>query len=72
MQLSLLLYYTESTKGDYRMKKVKIYLTDSEWQMLIHSLNDFKTKLHSENRYTDTVDEVLYRAMTAPVKRVKV
>ena len=53
------------------MKKVKIYLTDSEWQMLIHSLNDFKTKLHSENRYTDTVDEVLYRAITAPVKRVK-
>ena len=54
------------------MKKVKIYLTDSEWQMLIHSLNDFKTKLHSENRYTDTVDEVLYRAITASVKRVKV
>ena len=54
------------------MKKVKIYLTDAEWQVLIHSLNDFKIKLHSENRYTDTVDEVLYKAITAPVKRVKV
>jgi hypothetical protein len=54
------------------MKKVTIYLTDTELRLLIHSLNDFKTKLHSENRYTDTVDDVLYRAITAPAKRVKV
>ena len=51
------------------MKKVKIVLTDAEWRLLIHTLNDFKTKLHSENRNTDMVDDVLYRTVTAPVKR---
>ena len=54
------------------MKKVKIALTDAEWRLLIHTLNDFKTTLHSENRNTDMVDDVLYRTVTAPVKRVKV
>ena len=54
------------------MKKITIYLTDTEWRLLIHSLNDYKTRLHSENQYTDTVDDVLYRTITAPVKRVKV
>ena len=54
------------------MKKVKIYLTDAEWRLLIHSLNDFKTKLHGENRHTDMVDDVLYKVITAPMKHIKV
>jgi len=54
------------------MKKVTIYLTDTELRLLIHSLNDFKTELHNENRYTDTVDDVLYRAITAPVKKTRI
>ena len=54
------------------MKKAKIYLTETEWRVLYHAINDFKTKLHSEGRYTDTVDDTLLKVITAPVKRVKV
>ena len=54
------------------MKKTKIYLTENEWRVLYLSLNDFKTKLHNENKLTDTVDDTLYKVITAPTNRVKV
>ena len=54
------------------MKKTRIYLNDSEWRLLIHSLNNFRTKLLQAGEYTDIVDEVMSKVMTAPVKRVKV
>lgn len=54
------------------MKKNKIYLTEAEWHYLIHSLNILKTKLHSEGKYTDTVDDALLAVMNAKIKRVKI
>lgn len=54
------------------MKKVKVILTDSEWRVLYRTLNDFKTKLHNENRDTDMVDDTLLKVITAPVKKVKI
>jgi len=54
------------------MKKTKIYLTEAEWRFVIHSLNELKTKLHGEGRYTDTVDEALLKVMAAKTKRLKV
>ena len=39
---------------------------------LLHSLNALKTELHSEGRYTDTVDEVMLKLIKAPVKKVKI
>ena len=53
------------------MKKTKLYLKETEWRLLIHSLNNFKTKLHKEGRYTDAVDDTMLKVMTAPVKKVK-
>ena len=43
------------------MKKTRIYLTEEESRYLLHSLNALKTKLIGEGRYTDTVDEVMYK-----------
>ena len=54
------------------MKKTKIYLTEAEWRLVIHSLNDFRTKLLQTGEYTDIVDEVMLKAVNAPIKRVKV
>ena len=54
------------------MKKVKVILTDSEWRVLYRTFNDFKTKLHDENRDTDIVDDTLLKVIAAPVKRVKI
>jgi hypothetical protein len=54
------------------MKKTKHYFTEAEWRCLLHSLNALKTKLHSEGRYTDTVDEVMLKLINAKTKRVKI
>lgn len=53
------------------MKKTKHYLTEAEWRCLLHSLNALKTKLHSEGRCADMVDEVMIKLINAPVKKVK-
>jgi hypothetical protein len=54
------------------MKKTKLYFTEAEWQYIIHSLNALRSKLISEGRYTDTVDETLCKFINARTKRVKV
>ena len=54
------------------MKKTKFYLTADEWRYILHSLNAFKTKLHGEGQYTDTVDDALFAVMRGKVKKVKI
>lgn len=54
------------------MTRAKIYLTEAEWREVYHSLNAFKTKLHNDGRYTDIVDDLLYKVLTAKTKRMKV
>lgn len=54
------------------MKNKHFYFTNDEWRYIIHSLNALKTKLISEGRYTDTVDEVMYKFIKAKTKRVKI
>ena len=53
------------------MKKTKIFLTEAECRLVVHSLNALKTKLQSEGQYTDVVDDVLLKVITASTKRVK-
>jgi len=54
------------------MKKNKFYLNEAEWRLVIHSLNELKTKLHSEGQYTDTVDDALLAVMRGKTMRVKI
>lgn len=54
------------------MKKTKIYLNDAEWRFVIHALNELRTALINEGRYTDVVDETLLKVINAPTKKVKV
>jgi len=68
----LLSIYNRSTRRNALMKKTKIYLTEAEWRLVIYCLNDFRNKLLQEGRYTDIVDEVMLKAVKAPIKRVKV
>jgi len=53
------------------MKKTKLYLNETEWRYVVHSLNALKTKLHRAGQYTDAVDDTLLMVMSAPVKKVK-
>ena len=54
------------------MKKATIYLTVDEWRIVIASLNDLRNKLIAAGKHTDFADSVLFKAMTAPTKKVKI
>lgn len=54
------------------MKKTRIYLNATEWQLIIDGLNSLRTYLIQAGQFTDVVDETLLKVITAPVKRVKV
>ena len=53
-------------------KKYHIYLDDYENRMLVNCLNEMRTKLLSEVRYSDPVDEILLKVIDAPTKKLKV
>ncbi len=56
-----------------RNKKTRIYLSEAEWQIVVHSLNDYRNKLIREKGYCpDVVNEVLAKVMNARKKRIKV
>ena len=54
------------------MKKVRVFLTQDELRLAITCINDLRNRLIAEGRYTDAVDGVLLKAMTAPTKKVKI
>lgn len=55
-----------------RDKTYHIYLNSHERKLLIHSLVELKNQLIQQGRYTDCVDELIYKVANAPVKRMKI
>ena len=55
-----------------REKKSHIYLDNHERSLLLHSLVELKNQLIQQGRYTDCVDELIFKVTTASVKKVKV
>ncbi len=56
------------------MKDIKrhLYLSFEEHRILVTALNDLRTFLINDGRYTDCVDELLYKVINAKTKRVKI
>ena len=54
------------------MKKMRVFLSQDELRLVIASLNTMRNNLIAKGRYSDTVDDVLLKAMTAPTKKIKV
>ena len=56
------------------MRDIKrhIYFSFEEKRLMIQSLNELRTMLITEGRYTDPVDELIYRVMTVKTKKVKI
>ena len=52
-----------------REKKYHLYLDENELRIIVLCLNELRSKLIAEGRYTDCVDELLIKAANA--KRVK-
>lgn len=54
------------------MEKYHLYLDEYERRLLLLCLNDFRTKLIAEGRYTDCVDELIVKVAGAKRKKVKI
>ena len=55
-----------------REQKYHIYLTDDEQSRVIQSLINLKNNLIVQGRYTDAVDEVLLKVLSAKKKKLKI
>lgn len=53
-------------------KKYHFYLADNEYEKVIVSLIHLKNDLITQGRYTDAVDDVLCRIMSAKKKKIKI
>jgi len=54
------------------VKKKRVILSEAEWKLVIYALNELRTGLIAEGRYTDVVDEVMLKIIKAPVKKLKI
>ena len=55
-----------------REDKFHIYLTDDEYNEVIQSLIRLKNSLTAQGRYTDGVDDVLCKVLSAKKRKVKI
>ena len=55
-----------------RDKTYPRYLDSHERKLLIHSLVELKNQLIQQGRYTDCVDELVFKVINAPTKRIKI
>lgn len=55
-----------------RDKTYHIYLDSHERKLLIHSLVELINQLIQQGRYTDCIDELIFKVINAPSKRMKI
>ena len=48
-----------------RVKKRYLYLTEAEWRLTLLALNNMRSKLIAQGRYTDAVDEIILKMADA-------
>ena len=44
-----------------RAKNRYLYLTDTEWRVMLLALNEMRSKLIAQGRYPDVVDEIIMK-----------
>ncbi len=47
-------------------------LDDNQRSMIIHSLNNLRNRLIEQGKYTDTVDHILVKVISAKKKKFKI
>lgn len=55
-----------------REKINHLYVDSQERTILLHSLVELKNQLIRQGRYTDCVDELIYKVINAPTKKMKI
>ena len=43
------------------IEKRYLYLTETEWRVMLLALNKLRSKLIAQGRYTDVVDEIIMK-----------
>ncbi len=51
-------------------KRHYLYLDEIEYRVLIRSFVQMKNKLIQQGRFTDCVDDLILKILSAPVKRI--
>ena len=51
-------------------KRHYLYLDEIEYRVLIRSLVQMRNKLIQQGRFTDCVDDLILKTLSAPVKRI--
>ena len=44
-----------------RTKKRYLYLSNTEWRVILLALNQMRSKLIAQGRYTDAIDEIIMK-----------
>ena len=57
---------------DLREPKYHLHLSDDEYRQVYQSLINLKNSLIAEGRYTDAVDDVLCKFLSAKRKKLKI
>lgn len=55
-----------------REKTNHLYVDSQERNLLLHSLVELKNQLIQQGRYADCVDELIFKVINAPTKRMKI
>lgn len=55
-----------------REKKNHLYMDSQERTLILHSIVELKNQLIQQGRYTDCVDELIFKVVNAPIKRMKI
>ena len=53
-------------------KTTHLYVDSCERTLILHSLVELKNALIRQGRYTDCVDELIFKVANAPVKKMKI
>ena len=55
-----------------RETKYHAYLDSQERTLILHTPVELKNQLIQQGRYTDCVDELIFKVINAPTKRMKI
>lgn len=53
-------------------QKYHLYLSDDEYSEVLQSLIRLKNSLIAQGRYTDEIDDVLCKVLSAKIRRLKI
>ena len=53
-------------------KTTHLYVDSHERALILHSLVELKNQLIQQGRYTDCIDELIFKVINAPFKRMKI